>query len=90
MGKIKRVFLSDNLGTPISQKGSGLVTDINNNFSGDKKLERLIFNIEITFNTGETNYIVIKIAPLSENLDTYYSKYYYNILDSSKTPENVF
>ena len=87
MGKIKRAFLSNNYGSPLVQIGSGLVQDIKNNFSGSKKDERIVLNIEVSFDNGETNYIVIKIAPLTFKETSLYSKNYFNKLDTIKTPE---
>ena len=88
MGKIKRAFISDKFGIPLNQNGSGRVTDILNNFSGEKKYERIVLNIEVEFDNGEKSYLVLKIANLDSDESISYSDEYTNYLDSKLTPEN--
>ena len=87
MGKIIRVFLSDDLGNPNYHNGGGEINSILNNFSSSKKSERLVLNIEVVFDDQSKRYIVLKIAPLFEPAHKNYSTYYHNRIDSDLTPE---
>ena len=67
MGRITNCFISDNLGNPKNQYGKGTVNRVVRDYSGSKVEDRLVLNIEVTFDTGFKRSMVIKIALLDYN-----------------------